>query len=157
MGGKIDHSKHNGSGPYSFVMSGMNYHNIGSLLPPEGSRPVYSQLYIFDTENEVCNRISAICKFQQQSTIDAIIVDQIKQQLDEVNPFVQQYRVVSTLLNHPSPPTLKMCLISTRQNDGRTYNMPNASEVAALIVGDIDMTFNVRDIIVEKHQAYHKE
>ncbi|KAI9128206.1 hypothetical protein K1719_001199 [Acacia pycnantha] len=153
MGGKIDHSKNNGSGPYSFVMSGMNYHNIGSLLPPEGSRPVYSQLYIFDTENEVCNRISAVSKFQQQSTIDAIIVDQIKQQLDEVNPFVQQYHVVSTLLNHPSPPTLKMCLISTRQNDGRTYNMSNASEVAALIVGDIDITFNVRDIIVEKHSG----
>ncbi|KAI9089180.1 hypothetical protein K1719_029459 [Acacia pycnantha] len=132
MGGKIDHSKNNGSGPYSFVMSGMNYHNIGSLLPPEGSRPVYSQLYIFDTENEVCNRISAVSKFQQQSTIDAIIVDQIKQQLDEVNPFVQQYRVVSTLLNHPSPPTLKMCLISTRQNDGRTYNMPNASNCTHL-------------------------
>ncbi|KAI9083958.1 hypothetical protein K1719_034216 [Acacia pycnantha] len=102
MGGKIDHSKNTGGGPYSFVMSGMNYHNIGSLLPPEGSRPVYSQLYIFDTENEVSNRISAV---------------------------------------------------STRQNDGRTYNMPNASEVAALVVGDIDMTFNVRDIIVEKHSG----
>ncbi|KAI9123500.1 hypothetical protein K1719_004800 [Acacia pycnantha] len=153
MGGKIDHSKNNGGGPYSFVMSGMNYHNIGSLLPPEGSRPVYSQLYILDTENEVSNRISAVSKFQQQSTIDAIIVDQIKKQLDEVNPFVQQYRVASTLLDHPNPPTLKMCLISTRQNDGRTYNMPDASEVAALVVGDIDMAFNVRDIIVEKYSG----
>lgn len=38
----------------------MNYHNIGSLLPVEGSHPVYSQLYIFDTENEVENRIKAV-------------------------------------------------------------------------------------------------
>ncbi|KAK4275758.1 hypothetical protein QN277_018789 [Acacia crassicarpa] len=57
------------------------------------------------------------------------------------------------MLNHPNPPTLKMCLISNRQNDGRTYNMPNASEVAALVVEDIDMSFNVRDIIVEKHSG----
>lgn len=49
-----------GGGPYSFVLSGMNYHSIGSLLPVEGANPVYSQLYIFDTENEVANRISAV-------------------------------------------------------------------------------------------------
>ncbi|KAI9103507.1 hypothetical protein K1719_023130 [Acacia pycnantha] len=57
------------------------------------------------------------------------------------------------MLNHPNPPTLKMCLIGNTHNDGRTYNMPNASEVAALVVGDIDMPFNVRDIIVEKHSG----
>lgn len=60
MGGKIDHSIDNGGGPYSFVLSGMNYHNIGSLLPPHGQRPVYSQLYIYDTENEIQNRIDVV-------------------------------------------------------------------------------------------------
>ena len=60
MGGKINTSLNlKGKGPYTFVLSGQNYHYLGSLLPNEGCKPVYSQLYIHDTENEVSNRISA--------------------------------------------------------------------------------------------------
>ena len=44
---------------------------------------------------------------------------------------------------------LKLKLISDRKTDGRLYNLPNASEVAALIVGD-EHTTNNRDIIIEK-------
>ena len=60
MGGKIVDVNSRGGGPYSYVLSGMNHHNIGSLLPPNGAAPVFSQLYIYDTENEVANRISAV-------------------------------------------------------------------------------------------------
>ena len=60
MGGKINHSLNRGGGPYTFALSGMNYHSIGNLLPPEGQRPVFSQLYIHDTSNEVANRINAV-------------------------------------------------------------------------------------------------
>ncbi|XP_028753423.1 uncharacterized protein LOC114713014, partial [Neltuma alba] len=61
MGGKINHSLNsNGGGPYTFVISGQNHHYIGSLLPEEGANPVYSQLYIYDTEHEIANRLSAI-------------------------------------------------------------------------------------------------
>ncbi|XP_031127813.1 uncharacterized protein LOC116029909 [Ipomoea triloba] len=42
-----------------------------------------------------------------------------------------------------------MRLIGRRQSDARTYNLPTASEVAALIVGDLDPTLGQRDIIVE--------
>lgn len=61
MGGKIDHRINaKGRGPYSFVLGGQNYHYLGSLLPQVGSKPVYSQLYIHDTENEIQNRIAAV-------------------------------------------------------------------------------------------------
>ncbi|KAI9106956.1 hypothetical protein K1719_022484 [Acacia pycnantha] len=38
MGGKIDHAKNNGCGPYTFVLSGLNYHHIGSLLHENGAK-----------------------------------------------------------------------------------------------------------------------
>lgn len=60
MGGTINHAINNGSGPYTFILSGMNHHRIGNLLPPQGSQPVFSQLYIHDTDNEVANRIAAV-------------------------------------------------------------------------------------------------
>lgn len=56
MGGKIDSSINKGKGPYIFRLSGENYHSIGSLLPDDGLKPKFSQLYIYDTENEVSNR-----------------------------------------------------------------------------------------------------
>ncbi|GKV43081.1 hypothetical protein SLEP1_g50419 [Rubroshorea leprosula] len=42
-----------------------------------------------------------------------------------------------------------MRLIRRRNKDGRTYNLPSASEVAALVVGDIDGSIGDRDIIIE--------
>ncbi|XP_035845741.1 uncharacterized protein LOC118492075 [Helianthus annuus] len=49
---------------------------------------------------------------------------------------------------------LKIRLIAKRNQDGRTYNLPTASEVAALIVRDIDTLFEPRDIIVKSKQGY---
>lgn len=59
-GGKIEDVNRRGGGPYSYVLSGMNYHSIGCLLPDAGSIPIFSQMYIVDTANEVANRISAV-------------------------------------------------------------------------------------------------
>jgi len=45
----------NGRGPPQFILSGLNYHRIGSLLPAPGSTPKFAQLYIYDTQNEIHN------------------------------------------------------------------------------------------------------
>ena len=60
MGGTIDKEVNKGRGPYCFKMSGQNCHKIGSLLPDEGKQPKFAQLYIYDTEHEVQNRINAL-------------------------------------------------------------------------------------------------
>ncbi|AES65222.2 hypothetical protein MTR_2g036820 [Medicago truncatula] len=41
-----------------FVISGQNYHRIGSLLLADGQAPKFCQLYTYDTENELVNRLS---------------------------------------------------------------------------------------------------
>jgi hypothetical protein len=58
MGGKIDSGSNDGSGPPHFVVSGQNYHRLGSLIPNDGGRPKFAQLYIYDTDNEISNRLS---------------------------------------------------------------------------------------------------
>jgi hypothetical protein len=60
MGGKISTSMNKGNSPPVFVMNGENYHHIGSLLPLPGERPKFAQLYIYDTNNEISNRMSAV-------------------------------------------------------------------------------------------------
>lgn len=60
MGGKIERQMNVGGGPPIFVMNGDNYHQIGSLLPMPGGQPKFAQLYVYDTENEVHNRMSVV-------------------------------------------------------------------------------------------------
>lgn len=60
MGGKIDRTMNDGNAPPTFIMCGENYHRIGSLVPVSGSSTKFAQLYIYDTQNEVSNRIHAV-------------------------------------------------------------------------------------------------
>ena len=57
LGGVVNTSSNDGGGPPQFCLSGQNYHRIGTLLPVDGSMPQFAQLYIYDTKNEVSNRM----------------------------------------------------------------------------------------------------
>lgn len=59
LGAKVDKSINIGNGPPIFRIHGQNYHLIGGLIPQQGNRPKFAQLYIHDTDNEVDNRISS--------------------------------------------------------------------------------------------------
>lgn len=69
--------------------------------------------------------------------------------LYEHNVHAQSFRMARDRLCEEGVSDLKLRLISERRNDGRIYNQPTVSEVAALIVGDVD-TAEKRDIIVQK-------
>ena len=57
---KFDKSINHSRGPPTIRIQGQPCHRIGSMLPMPGKEPKFAQLYIFDTENEVQNRINAI-------------------------------------------------------------------------------------------------
>ncbi|GJW19446.1 hypothetical protein Tco_0026882 [Tanacetum coccineum] len=129
MGGKQDKSVNTGRGPYCYRIQGMNCHRIGALLPDEGKPLIFSQLYIYDTENEIENRIKFSSNDESTSygkkKIDHQLTTEIRDMLDINNPL----------------------------RDGRKYNLPTASKVAALIVGDFDSTEHKRDIILEEQRG----
>lgn len=54
---QVDNSVKRGRGPYVFKISGQSYHWIGGLCQPENCDPRFLQLYVFDTQNEVDNRL----------------------------------------------------------------------------------------------------
>jgi len=57
---KLDKSINDSIGPPTIRIQGQPCHRIGSLLPMPGKEPKFAQLYIFDTKNEVQNRINAM-------------------------------------------------------------------------------------------------
>jgi len=76
-----------GRGVSNFSIHGQVYHLIGQLLPEEGQIPKFAQLYIYDTENEIRNRLNFI-----MHDIDSTILQNLQNMLDLINPYIQKFR-----------------------------------------------------------------
>lgn len=57
LSGKVQTSSNKGGGPPQFIIGGRNFHQIGSLILEDGYSPRFAQLYIYDTHNEVYDRL----------------------------------------------------------------------------------------------------
>nr|KAJ0198615.1 hypothetical protein LSAT_V11C700379790 [Lactuca sativa] len=137
MGGKINSSINKGNAPYIFRISGQNYHSIESHLPEQRFKPKFSQF----GENQRSTSNSFI--------LNNDIIQDLKLMLDSNNVLVQSYRMVRDCFHENPHVNIKLKIIGRRDQDGRTYNLPSASEVAALIVGDIGDSIDNRDIVVQ--------
>ncbi|CAK8570827.1 unnamed protein product [Lathyrus sativus] len=145
VGGKLDNRFNNDRGPPTIRIQGQACHRIGSLLPPEGHPPKFSQLYIYDKENKVTNRMDTL---RDKNNIHPDIIQNLSDMLYRHNTHAKSFLMARQWLNQSNVHNLKLKLISTRSTDGRLYNQPTVSEVAALIVGGID-TVEERDIIMQ--------
>jgi hypothetical protein len=85
-----------GRGIYTFRAQGSFNHNIGGFYPNEGSRPRYLQLYIYDTEHELQNRMLENPRLHQ------FVVYQLQQMLHRCNPYVEKFKQLAQLPNLPS-------------------------------------------------------
>ncbi|XP_074293684.1 uncharacterized protein LOC141620814 [Silene latifolia] len=149
MGGKIDHSINQGKGPYTFRMGDQNCHRIGTLVPTGDVRPKFCQLYIYDMEEEVQNRKNAISPGDPSRFNDELI-RLLENMIDSHNTIAKTFRKVRDRLAVNTDSEVSIKLISRRSSNGRTYNLPTVSEVAALIEGDIGPHMEKRDIIVRR-------
>ena len=105
MGRRIDNRVNDGS-PYIFQINGSNHHKIGSLLPQSGLHPSVAQLYIYDTCNEMSNRVTTL-RASGGSGIRSDIVRELQQMLDLVNPYVAVFRRARDMLrDHGEVPDL---------------------------------------------------
>ncbi|XP_025665010.1 uncharacterized protein [Arachis hypogaea] len=145
LGSKVLDSVNDERGPPQFIISGQNYHRIGSLLPDAGEKPKFAQLYVYDTQHEIMHRQQI---FGQTSEIDKELITKLLQMIDIHNVIAQSFRRVKEFYEcHPSE-IFSLKLYSQRNVDRRMYSAPSCDEVAALIVGDFDSSDHGRDIIV---------
>lgn len=145
-GGIVDKDINKGHGPYVFRMHGQNYHHIGTLLPEEGAKPRWAQLYIYDTDNEVQNRISASRCSEGKIPIDPTMVAELQNMLDENNVLAQSFRMARDRFKNLDYHDYTLKLIAQRERNG-THGLPSASEVAALVIKDPTDDTQGRDIV----------
>ncbi|CAL8077537.1 unnamed protein product [Prunus armeniaca] len=149
MGAKVDQSINNGSSPYIFKISGQVHHLMGSLLPPEGECPKFAQLYIYDTHNEVMNRLHAVNCNRKNEKLDQNIVQGLIKMFDESNELVKLFRTVRDKFEQGLFTPLKITLLGRQPNGNKQYEQPTCDEIGGLIVGDIGLFDSNRDIVIE--------
>ncbi|CAN0922379.1 ATP-dependent DNA helicase PIF1 [Linum grandiflorum] len=93
---------------------------MGSLLPPEGCPPRYSQLYVHDPVSEVADRMSSVGG--EAHHLNTNLMKSLQEMLDTFNVLAKSFR--------------------------RMYELPSGTELAGLIPGDFAPTQDDRDIIV---------
>lgn len=149
MGVKVIDSINDGRGPYVFKISGQLCHRIGSLLPNEGSRPEYAQLYIFDTQNELKNRLHVATysnsAFQPNEQIVAALIDM----LNTHNSIVRLFRTARDRIFENNNDRYCIRLFGSPDKHGDIFSAPVASEVVGLVVGDLGESDGGRDLVIE--------
>ncbi|KAJ1270274.1 hypothetical protein BS78_06G041800 [Paspalum vaginatum] len=148
-GGNIDKTINKGEGPYVFRVNGQIHHRIGSLLPEPNKIPQFAKLYIFDTKNEIDNRIKALCKQEPGETdLNPTIIKELKKMLNECNPLVKIFRHARDLLEKHKGIDVSIRIIGANKGDPVQYEMPHPGKLAMLIVSDVTLENYERDIIV---------
>ncbi|XP_058775558.1 uncharacterized protein LOC131649820 [Vicia villosa] len=146
---KFDNRYQSAGGPPNIRIHGQTCHRIGSMLHLDEETPKFAQLYIYDTDNEIHHRMKGI---GHNPNVNPETVEKLKLMLDEFNTHAKTFRMAEARLKDSHVPDLKLKLIANRSKDGRVYNPPTFSEVAALIVGDVD-TGSKRHIILERQSG----
>ncbi|GJT01529.1 kinase RLK-Pelle-LRR-XI-1 family protein, partial [Tanacetum coccineum] len=134
LGANVDNSINNGKGPYVFRISGQLYHWIGSMCPDEGVAPRFLQLYIYDTANEVKNRMAHFGG-EHESGLKKEIVEGLIEFLDNHNALVQLFRTARDKYLESDIPDFKVKLynvVGTRQ-----YELPTPDTVGAIVFGGV--------------------
>ena len=106
--------------------------------------PKFAELYIFDTKNEIENRIRALTKEEpDKQNLDPEIVKGLQRMLDQYNPLVKIFRQARDFLEEHKGIDISIRILGADKSDRIQYEIPHQEELDILIVG--------QDIIVSTH------
>ena len=150
LGATVDDTINNGRGPYVFTVSGQIYHCIGRFCPDENTNPRFLQLYTYDTDNEVRNRLDSFTR-DGITTLRADIVEGLIHLLDHHNALVQLFRTARDKLQEVDVPEFKIRLYSVVGS--AQHELPTGDSVGAVVFDVGPETEAEFDIIVEAHSG----
>lgn len=107
-------------------------------------------MYIYDTENELSNRLKWV-NVADGDRVDAEIVEGLTKMLDDTNELVKEFYSARDHFETEGGINLQIKLKVSRSESGRENHVGPSDEVAGIMVGDMDDTDGSRDIIIESH------
>jgi hypothetical protein len=129
------------SGAYAFRTHGSVHHLISTtLIPPSqganestANRPKFAQIYIFDSENELQNRMNVAANSEVNSATMSIL----QGVMHDVNLFLQHFQTMEEMasVQQNGIEDIRMVFRADGVPDPRRYNSPTGSEIGILILG----------------------
>lgn len=131
-----------------YRLNGQNHHVFGSLIPNDGDTPKFFQLYIYDTANEVNNRLRWV-NVSDQTQIDVEVVEGLLYMLDQTNELCKKFRMARDRFERNDLVDLMVELKVCRSQSGRENHISASDDVAGVMVGSSDNTTSDRDVIIQ--------
>lgn len=136
MGANIYNNNLKNDKIFTFRISGQIYHRIGPLIPND-NQPKFSQIYIYDTANELKNRMKHI------NNVDENVMLSLQDMMHANNPYVKLYKHAYETLQKNQD--LKLIIKNDPNVDRRRNNAPTAPDIAAILP---ESQVNPRHIVV---------
>ena len=130
VGVKIDNSVTRQSGPYCFKIQGELYHLTSALLSHGDQTPIYAQIYILDTVEQLNIRRA------NNNNLDSVVMDNLQTMLLDSHPYIGRYHYAYKLIKEKpanEQQKIKIRLHVNLQQDQRTHNLPTAEEISVII------------------------
>ncbi|PWA48228.1 hypothetical protein CTI12_AA491210 [Artemisia annua] len=150
FGATIDNSLNMGRGPYVFRVSGQIYHWIGGFCLAGDDIPRFLQLYIYDTEHEVRNRLSHFEIYERHALREPIIQGLIEF-LDSNNALVKLFRTARDKLREAEIPNFSIRLFGVVGSN--QYELPAGDGVGAIVYEGGPETATDYDVMIERHSG----
>jgi hypothetical protein len=115
---------------------------MGPLLPEQGAKPAFAQLYILDPDAANSRRLEIFPDLSRE------VLDKLDQMLRQHNGFVSIFERAVQTSNQENKPELKLVLNAdmTTVPDPRRYNVPASNGLAAFIPDGMLPEVNCRQI-----------
>ena len=137
-------------GPPVFKMCGQMYHLLGPVLPENGEKPKFSQLYVYDRQNELGNRIDTQATKEK---LDCSTMKVLQENLHNINFYVQQYQQAADILTADPSKELRLIFKAKgSKNVKKQYSLPDVGDVGILAPGDLT---EPRDIVLYPSKSAH--
>ena len=109
------------NGPYCYRISSQVYHALSQMEPESGRRPSFSQIYIYDQEHELDNRLHSFQKF------DRTVLKELQDIIKAVNSYAQLYKHAGDIMMENPSQDVKLVLRAHDEKsniDPHRYNLP---------------------------------
>lgn len=142
-------------GPNSFEVHGEVYHMQGPLDADVTEDAVYAQLFFYNPA------YAADLRHIQNVTLDRIVLDDLSQMLEDVNPFIGIYQTAREHLNaeHNADTRVilnpQLQLVIKQGADRQQHNLSTADEVAVIMVKKETEQRTRQDIVIQTRGTAH--
>lgn len=120
LGANVDETvANNAHGVYSLRVLGEIYHLLGALLPSEGQRPQYAQVYMYDGDDLVDAQMHNV------AGLDREVLRLLNNLLRRHNPYARTFKMACERMRVNSESRLHVRMLDPITHDPRRYNRPH--------------------------------